>query len=166
VIRGLIIIPDAEFVSAEALKALEKTKNSGVQLIRFGKIKTTRNAHGQAHPPELTAFLNDVPVVRHAGSRALSNQFEKLLKPITSELKVRVTHTDGSNAFGVMHRQAVVKGKRVLLLINASNKPVNVQLRSKESHFIDGFDMLNSAPVKGADIKLPFQGVRLITPSL
>jgi hypothetical protein len=166
----MIIIPDTEFVSAEALKALGKAKKSGVQLIRFGKIKTTRDAHGLAHPPELIAFLKEVPVVDYADARALSNQFEKLLKPITSDLKVRVTHTDGPHAglhaFGVMHRQAVVNGKRVMLLINVSDKPVNVQLRSKESHFIDGFDMLNSEPVKGADIKLSFQGVRLITPSL
>ncbi|PQJ27242.1 beta-galactosidase [Rubritalea profundi] len=162
----MIIIPDAEFVSAEALQALEKAKKSGVQLIRFGKIKTTRDAHGLAHPPELIAFLKEVPVVAYADARALSNQFEKLLKPITSDLKVRVTHTDGSNAFGVMHRQAVVNGKRVLLLVNVSDKPVEVQLRSKKSQFVDGFDRLNSEPVKGASIKLPFQGVRLIDISL
>lgn len=162
----MIIIPDAEFVSAEALKALEKAKKSGVQLIRFGKIKPTHDAHGLAHPPELVAFLKDVPVIGYADARALSNQFEKLLKPITSDLEVRVTHTDGSNAFGVMHRQAVVNGKRVLLLVNVSDKPVEVQLRSKESRFMHGFDMLNSEPVKGGGVKLPFQGVRLIDISL
>jgi len=161
----LIIIPDAEFVSAEALKALEKAKKSGVKLIRFGQIKTTRDAHGLAHPPELIDFLKEVPVVTYADARTLSNQFGKLLKSISSDLKVRVTHTDGSNAFGVMQRQAVVNGKRVLLLVNVSDKPVEVQLRS-ESRFMDGFDMLNSEPVKGAGIKIPFQGVRLIDISL
>ena len=60
---------------AEALQALEKAKKSGVQLIRFGKIKSTRDAHGLAHPPELIAFLKDVPVVGYADARALSNKF-------------------------------------------------------------------------------------------
>jgi beta-galactosidase len=158
----IIIIPDAEFVSAEALKTLKKAKHSGVQLIRFGKIKTTRNAHGLAHPPELIAFLKEVPVYDYADAPTLSNQFEKLLKPITSDLKVRVSHTNGLNAFGVMQRQAVVNGKRVLLLVNVSDKPVEVQLRSVDDGFKDGFDILNSEPIKGASIKIPFQGVRLI----
>lgn len=158
----MIIIPDAEFVSAAALLALENAKKSGVKIIRFGNIKTTRDAHGLAHPPELIAFLKDIPVLSYANARSLSNEFEKLLAPITSDLNVRVSHADGSNAFGVMHRQTVVNGKRVLLLINVSNKPVEVQLHSKVSSFIDGFDMLNSEPVKGAGIKLPFQGIRLI----
>ena len=158
----LIIIPDAEFVSAEALQALEKARRSGVQLVRFGEIRTTRDAHGLAHPPELTAFLEDVPALGYSDARALSHQFEKLLKPITSGLKVVVTNTDGGSAFGVMHRQAVVNGRRVLLLVNVSGKPVEVRVRSKEGRLIGGFDILNGEPIKGGGMKLPFQGVRLI----
>ncbi len=162
----LIIIPDAEFVSAEALQALEKAKKSGVQLVRFGTIKTTRDAHGLPHPPELIEFLKDVPVIAYADAHTLSNIFEKRLEPITSDLKVVVTHADGRNAFGVVHRQAVVNGKRVLLLVNVSDKPVEVRMRSQKSRFVDGFDLLNSEPIKGAGITLPFQGVRLIDISL
>ena len=158
----LIIIPDAEFVSAEALQALEKARKSGVQLVRFGKIRTSRDARGRKHSPKSIAFLKDLAVYDYADARALSNSFEKLLKPITSDLKVKVTDPDGRNAFGVMHRQAVVNGKRVLLLINVSDKPVTVQLRSKAGRWINGFDMLSSESVKGTEIKMPFQGVRLI----
>ncbi|MBT3201305.1 MAG: hypothetical protein HN350_15500 [Phycisphaerales bacterium] len=162
----LIIIPDAEFVSPEALRALEAAGKSGVRLVRFGKIKTSRDAHGREHPPESIAFLKGLAVYDYADARALSNRFEKLLKPITSDLQVKVTYSDGSNAFGVMHRQAVVNGKRVLLLVNVSDKPVKVQLRSKDGRRINGFDMLNSEAVKGAEIKLSFQGVRLIRVAL
>lgn len=162
----LIIIPDAEYVSKEALDALGKAKNSGIKIVRFGKIKTVRNEHGIAHPLESIAFLGNVPVYDYADAQTLSNKFEKLLRPITSDLQVKVTSTDGSNAFGVMHRQTVVEGKHILLLVNVSDKPVKVKLRSKDSTVVDGFDMLNSEDVKGTDVTLPFQAVRLIRLSL
>jgi len=162
----MIIIPDAEFVSAEALQALEKTKKSGVQLIRFGNIEATRDAHGLEHASALTDFLQNVPVVDYASARKLSTEFETLLKPFTSGLQMRVTRTDSSHAFGVMHRQAVVDGKRVVLLINVSNKSVEVQLRSRQGGFVNGFDLLSSETLKGTGIKIPFQGVRLIDVSL
>ena len=162
----MIIIPDAEFISAEALQALEKANKSGVRLIRFGKINTTRDAYGLPHAPELTAFLKDVPVIGYASASALSKEFEERLKPITSEFEVRVTHTDGSSAFGVMHRQAVLNGKRVLLLVNVSKNPINVQLRAKDARFVNGFDKLNSESVKGEGVELLFQGIRLIEISL
>lgn len=158
----MIIIPDAEFVSAEALQALEKAKRAGVKLVRFGEIKTTRNAHSQPHPPQMLAFLNDLPVIDYAAAAELSGQFEKLLKPLTSGLDVRVTRADTSHAFGVIHRQAVVDGKTVLLLVNVAKTPVNVQLRSKDSGFANGFDKLSRESVKGEGVELPFQGVRLI----
>jgi len=162
----LIIIPDAEYVSKEALRALKEAKESGVQIVRFGKIKTGYDEHGFAHPAELTAFLEDAAVYDYADAATLSNKFEKLLEPMTSVLPVRVTDLDGGDAFGVMHRQTSAGGKRVLLLVNVSDRPVEVQLRSKDGGFIDGFDMLNSETVKGDAVKMPFQGVRLIRVSL
>jgi len=65
-----------------------------------------------------------------------------------------------------MHRQAVVNGKRILLLINVSDKPVKVQLRRKDGRAVEGFDMLNSENVKGNGVTMPFQAVRLINVSL
>jgi len=158
----LIIIPDANFVSAEALQALEKAEKSGVRLVRFGKMKTTCDQHGIEHAPETIAFLEDVEVYDYADARTLSNEFDTLLKSILSELRVKVSFTDGGSAFGVMQRQAVVNGRDVILLVNVSDKPVEVQLRLKDGGFVSGFDMLKSESVEGSGIKIPFQGVRLI----
>ena len=159
----LIIIPDAEFVSEEALKALEEAKKSGVQLVRFGKIKTAYNEHGFGHSPESIAFLEDVPVFDYAAAPALSKKFEKLLSPITAALPLKVTTLDGQNTFGVMHRQTILNGKQILLLVNVSDKPAQVQLRWKDGRAVEGFDMLNSENVKGDGVTMPFQGVRLIS---
>lgn len=161
----VIIIPDAEYVSQKALQVLKKAKKSGVQLVRFGEIKTVRDEHGFVHSPESIAFLEDIKVFDYADARALSNEFEKLLESMTSDLPVRVTNSDGGNAFGVMQRQAMVDGKRVLLLVNVSDKPVRVQLRSRDGNIINGFDMLNSEDVKGNGLTMPFQGVRLVNVS-
>ena len=158
----MIIIPDAEFVSEEALHALAKASKSGVRLIRFGKIKPSRNAHGLQHSPESVTFLKDLPVIGYDNARALSEAFGKHLMPITSTQDVRVTRQDGSHAFGVMHRQAIVDGKRVILLINVSDQPIEVQLRSKSSEYHNGYDLLAREKVKGERIELSFQGVRLI----
>jgi beta-galactosidase len=158
----LIIIPDAEYISADALQVLKSAKNAGVKLVRFGKIRIAYNEHGHDHSPESIAFLDDVQVFDYADAPALSKKFEKLLSPMTVDLPLRVTDSDGRNAFGVMHRQTILNGKRILLLVNVSDKPVQVQLRWKDGRPVDGFDMLNSEAVKGSGVTMPFQSVRLI----
>ena len=158
----VIVIPDAEYVDRPALQALERAPKDGVRLVRFGKRATVYDAHGLPHTPESVAFLKEVPSFDYASAPEVSREFRGLLRPLTSALPVQVSLKGGSGAFGVMHRAAQVNGNLVLLLVNVSNGPVLVQLRSQEGRPVDGYDMLNNEAVRGLGLAMPFQGVRLI----
>ena len=162
----VIIIPDAEYVSAPALQVLRQAGEKDVQLVRFGTRKTAYDPHGIPHAPESIAFLRDVPALGYASAPQLSREFEKLLLPLTSALPVQVSIVGGHGAFGLMHRLAKVNGNVVLLLVNVSDKGIQVQLHSKDGRAVDGYDMLNNEAVKGAGLTMPFQAVRLIRVSL
>lgn len=158
----LIIIPDVEYVSASALKILKESSQQGVKLARFGNRITAFDPHGLRHTPAELDFLNNVPVYKHASAPELSMEFESMLAPYKAELPLKVSVANGKGAFGVMHRMVQVNGSWVVLLVNVSDKPVQVQLQSKDGLVIEGYDMLNGDAVKGDDINISFQGVRLI----
>ena len=162
----MIIIPDAEYVSASALKVLKESLQQGVRLVRFGERITAFDSHGLPHAPGKLEFLKDVPVYKNAAAPKLSMEFESILASYKADLPVKVSLVNGKGAFGVMHRQTQVNGKRVVLLVNVSDKPVKVKLQSKDGRAIDGYDMLNGEAVKGDDINMSFQGVRLIKVTL
>ena len=162
----MIIIPDAEYVSASALKVLKESLQEGVKLVRFGDCITAFDPHGLPHAPEKLEFLKDVPVYKYAAAPELSLEFESMLAPYKAALPVKVSVVGGKGAFGVMHRQTQINGERVVLLVNVSDKPVQVQLQTKDGRAIDGYDMLNGEAVKGDDISMSFEGVRLIKVTL
>ena len=81
---------------------------------------------------------------------------------MTSVLPLRVNILDSTGSFGVMYRHAVVKGNRIVLLVNVSNGPVTVHISDETGKSFDGYDLLNREVVRGTDCALPFQGVRLI----
>jgi hypothetical protein len=162
----VIIIPDAEYVSASALQVLKQAGQQGAQLVRFGERQTAYDAHGMPHAPGTIAFLKDVPVYEYASAPDLSMEFESLLAPLSADLPVQISVVNGNGAFGVMNRQAEVNGNQVILLVNVSDKPVQVKLQSNDGRVIDGYDMLNGEAVQGIGIALPFQDVRLIKVSL
>jgi len=111
-------------------------------------------------------FLNDVPVYKSAAAPELSIGLESLIAPFYSQLPVTINVVGKNGAFGVMHRQTEVNGNQIILMVNVSSKPVQVELLSKKGQAIDGYDMLNAESVKGNSINLPIQGVRLIKVSL
>lgn len=162
----MIIIPDAEYVSASALKVLKESLQKGVRLVRFGDRITAYDPHGLPHTPEKLEFLKDVPVYKYAAAPELSMEFESMLAPYKADLPVKVDVVGAKGAFGVMHRQTQINGERVVLLVNVSEKPVQVQLQSKDGRAINGYDMLNGEAVKGDDINMSFEGVRLIKVAL
>ncbi len=158
----VIVVPDAEYICRQALRVLKRALREGVQLVRFGERAAAYDEHGIPHNREAAAFLKDVPVLGYAAAPALSRDFEQILSPLTAVLPVRVSVVSGTGAFGVMHRQVPLKGNRIVLLVNVSPEPVQVQLQSNEGDPVDGFDMLNCEEVRGSSIDMPFQGVRLI----
>ena len=158
----MIIIPDVEYLSLPAVSALRQARQDGVQLVRFGDRKAAYDEHGVSHVPESIGFLDDVTAIGYATASELFGRVEGLLSPLTAELPVKVSVADRSGAFGVMHRQTHLNGRQIVLLVNVSNGPAHVQLLSKEGGVTDGFDMLHGEAVKGNDVSLAFQGVRLI----
>ncbi|BAX78808.1 hypothetical protein ALGA_0414 [Labilibaculum antarcticum] len=158
----MIIIPDVEYVSESALQVLQESLQQGVQLVRFGDITPAFDPHGLPHAPSRLEFLEDVPTYKYASAPELSMAFESMLAPYSKDLPVKVSVVNSKGAFGVMHRQVEVNGKRVVLLVNVSDKPVQVQLQSKKGRAIDGYDMLSGEEVKGDNINMSFEGVRLI----
>ncbi len=162
----LIIIPAVEFISESALKVLKESLQGGVRLVRFGDRTPAFNPHGLPHSQGMLDFLNDVPVYESAAAPELSIELESILSPFYSELPVKVNVVGSKGAFGVMHRQTQVNGNQVVLMVNVSSKPVQVELLSKEGQAIDGYDVLNAESVTGNSINLPIQGVRLIKVSL
>jgi len=162
----MIIIPDAEYVNESTLLVLKESLQQGVKLVRFGYITSKFDAHGLPHAPSKLAFLKDVPVYNYAAAPKLSMAFESILAPYSEGLPVKINVVNGKGAFGVMNRQVDVNGKKVVLLINVSNKPLQVQLKSKDGKMLDGYDMLNGEAVKGNAVNMSFEGVRLIELSL
>jgi len=158
----MIIIPDAEYVNESTLQILKASLQQGVKLLRFGDITTKFNAHGLPHEPSKLAFLKDVPVYNYASAPELSSAFKSVLAPYTEDLPVKITVINSKDAFGVVNRQVEVNGKKMVLLINVANKPVVVQLKSKDGKLLNGYDVLNGEAVKGNLINMSFEGVRLI----
>ena len=158
----MIIIPDAEFVSSAALGALEDAQQSGVKLVRFGPIKTTRNSYGEDHPAESLGFLSKLPVLQHERAESLSKRLVELVEPYLLDESIRVTDEVGEHAFGVIHRQATLGDKHLLLLINARKKGLKITLKDRDGNTVSGRDILNGVAVNGQGGLLSFQGVRLI----
>lgn len=162
----MIIIPDAEYVSASALKILQEASQQGVQLVRFGDHITAFDPHGLPHAPGELEFLKDVPVYKNTAAPELSMEFESMLASYKADLPVKVSIVNGKGAFGVMHRMVKVNRNWVVLLVNVSEKPAQVQLQSKDGVAIKAYDMLSGETLKGDDINMSFQGVRLIKVTL
>lgn len=162
----MIIIPDAEYVSESALQVLQESLQQGVKLVRFGDITPAFDPHGLPHAPSRLEFLEDVPAYKYASAPDLSMAFESILAPYSKDLPVKVSVVNSKGAFGVMHRQVEVNGKRVVMLVNVSDKPVQVQLKLEDGRAIDGYDMLSGEEVKGDNINMSFEGVRLIKVTL
>ena len=158
----LLIIPDAQYVSAEALAALRQAKNEGVQLLRFGRNSITHDEYGFPHGEELIDFLGDIPVFDYASAPELANQFGELIRPLADQVPVAVRDSDGKNAFGIMRRYTRLDSRSILLLVNFTPGAAEVRLTDRQGKAIDGYDLLNMEEVKGEGTLLEFKGVRLI----
>ncbi|WP_372775079.1 beta-galactosidase [Mangrovibacterium sp.] len=158
----LIVIPDVQFVSPDALSVLRHAKRAGVQLVRMGRQSITNDDYGFPYPEESIAFLEDIPVLDYASAPYLDRQFGQLIQPLTDQLHVTVQTQNGQNAFGVMSRYANLDGHSILLLVNLRSDEVDVRLINSQGKVHSGYDMLNLEPVKGDEIHLSVKGVRLI----
>jgi beta-galactosidase len=158
----LIVIPDAQFVSPEALAVLQQAKSAGVQLVRLGRQSITNDDYGFPYKGENIAFLKNIPVLDYASAPDLDKQFGHLIQPLTNQLPITVQTKDGKNAFGVMSRYAKVNGKSILLLVNLRANEVDVRLINSQGELLNGYDMLNMEAVTGDAIPLTVKGVRLI----
>jgi hypothetical protein len=158
----MIIIPDVEYLSFPAVSTLDHARQEGTQLVRFGERKIQYNEHGVPHASESIAFLDAVTTIGYATARELSGELENHFSSLAAELPVQVSVVGFPGTFGVIHRQVQLNGRQIVLLVNVSDKPTKVQLLSKDGGIIDGFDMLHGKAVKGDNISMPFQGVRLI----
>ena len=162
----LIIVPDAQYVSAAALNVLDKSREDGVRLVRFGERTTAFDQHGLPHAVQKLEFLKDVRMYQYAAAPELFNKFHPLLAPYQLDLPVQVSVENRQGAFGIIHRQAQVNGEWIVLLVNVSDKPVKVQLQSKDGSAIDGYDMLAGEAVTGDGVNLSVQDVKLIKVAL
>ncbi len=158
----LLIIPDAQYVSAEALAVLRQAKREGVQLIRLGRKSITHDEYGFAHCRRELAFLDDVPVLDYASAPDLARQFGRVIRPLADQLPVAVQDSNGQSAFGVMRRYARLDGRSILLLVNLAADAVDVRLINRQGKAVGGYDLLNMEPVQGDATHLPVKGVRLI----
>jgi len=158
----LIVIPDAQYVSARALDVLRHAKRSGVQLLRLGRQGITHDEYGAAHADESVAFLEDAPVLDYAGAAEMARQFESYIKPLADRLPVVVRDTGGRSAFGIMRRYAELDGRAILALVNLTADAVEVRLVNRRGNPVDGYDRLNLEAVRGDAVHLPVKGVRLV----
>lgn len=158
----MIIIPDAQYVSAKALAQLQQAKSEGIKLLRVGRKSITHNEYGFAHADENIAFLKDVPVLDYASAPDLDKQFGKLIQPLIDGLPVTVQNKDGQSAFGVMRRYTKLDGRSLLLMVNLTNDAIDVRLTNGEGKVLNGYDLLNREVVQGDETHLPVKGVRLI----
>jgi hypothetical protein len=158
----LIVIPDAQYVSARALAVLRQAKRAGVQLLRLGRQSITHDEFGFAHADEGVAFLEDVPVFDYASAPDLAKQFGRLIQTLADRLPVTVQDGDGLSAFGVMRRHAKLDGRSILLLVNLAAGAVDVRLTNRQEKAVGGYDLLNLEAVQGDAVYLPVKGVRLI----
>ncbi|MCK4782840.1 MAG: hypothetical protein KAV87_03745, partial [Desulfobacteraceae bacterium] len=160
--KKLLIIPDAQYVNAEALAVLRQAKNKGIQLLRFGRKSITHDEYGFSHANEMLAFLDDIPVFDYASAPDLARQFGSLIQPLAGQLPVVVQDSDGQSAFGVMRRYARLDDRSILLLVNLAAEKVDVRLVNPGGKTVGGYDLLNMEAVQGDAIHLPVKGVRLI----
>ncbi len=158
----LLIIPDAQYVSAQALAVLRQAKSAGVQLLRVGQKSITHDEYGFAHADESVAFLEDVPVLDYASAPDLARQFGKMIQPLAGHVPIAVEDSDGQSAFGVMRRYANLDGRSILLLVNLAADVVDVRLINSRGKAVGGYDLLNMEAVQGDATHLPVKGVRLI----
>jgi hypothetical protein len=158
----LLIIPDAQYVSAHALALLRQAKSAGVRLLRVGRKSITYDEYGFVHAEKDLAFLEDVPVLDYASATDLSRQFAKLIRPLADTLPIFVQDSDGQSAFGVMRRYARLDGRSLLLLVNLAAEAVDVRLINRQGKAVGGYDLLNMEAVQGDMTHLPIKGVRLI----
>jgi hypothetical protein len=158
----MIVIPDAQYVSAQSLAVLERAKKAGIQLVRLGQQRITHDEYGFAYAKEKLAFLEDLPVFDYASAPDLSRQFEELILPMANSMPVYVKDSDGQSVFGVMRRHANLNGRSILLLVNLSANEVDVQLVNREGRTVNGYDLLNMEAVQGEGTHLTVKGVRLI----
>lgn len=158
----IIVIPDAQFVSPEALAILQQGKSAGVQLVRIGRQSITNDDYGFPYKDENIAFLKNIPVLDYASAPDLDKQLGNLIQPLTNQLPINVQTKDGKNAFGVMSRYAKVNGKSILLLVNLNANEVDVRLINNKKKVLNGYDILNMEAVTGDAIPLKVKEVRLI----
>jgi len=158
-----IIIPDAQYVSAAALRQLKRAQQQGVKLIRFGKYGIAFNEYGRPHAPGTLAFLRDTPIADHASAPDLSRKLGRLLEPFTKAPPVVVQRAGRDDAFGVMHRQVrLPDGRRILLLANLLDQPVSAHLTTRQGDPVIGFDLLRHEETSKNTATLPVYGLRLI----
>ena len=158
----LIVIPDAQYVSPQALAVLRQAKRAGVQLVRLGRQSITNDEYGFPYPDESVAFLEDIPVLDYASAPDLDRQFGRLIQPLTDQLPITVQDSKGQSAFGVMRRDAKLDGRSILLLVNLSTDAVDVRLINRRGKAVSGYDLLNLETVQGDATHLSVKGVRLI----
>ena len=158
----MIIIPDAQYVSAQALAILRQAKSAGVQLLPVGRKSITHDEYGFAHADESLAFLNDVPVLDYASAPDLARQFGRMIQPLADRLPITVQGSDGQSAFGVMRRYTNLEGRSILLLVNLSAEAIDVRLINRRGKAVNGYDLLNLEAVQGDSTHLSVKGVRLI----
>ena len=158
----MLIIPDIKHLSPAALKGLQAAGENGVELLFAGKNKLTMDEHAQPLSPDSVDFLKGLPRVDLSDAAALSEHMTPLLKPLNEKHPVKVTVGNREDAFGVMHRSAMVSGYQTLLLVNVSAKEQSVSIKNSDNKLIRGFDMLNCQHFDAKEIRVPIRGIRLI----
>jgi len=158
----LIVMPDAQYVSAQVLAVLRQAKHAGVQLLRLGRQNSTRDEYGFEHSDESITFLDDVPVLDYASAPDLARQFGRMIQPLAGHVPIAVQDSDGQSAFGIMRRYANLDGRSILLLVNLAADAVDVRLINRRGKAVGGYDLLNMEAVQGDATHLPVKGVRLI----
>lgn len=157
-----IILPDVAYADERALKVLDVARTDGTQLIIFGSKKPAYTPQGRPHDPAALSFLDEVPVIGAGTAQEIAERFRSVVSVFTDGLPLRVNVAGTDDAFGVMHRQARVNGRLVLLLVNVSAGPVTVEVRNRDNVAVSGYDELAGEPVDGSTIAMSLLGVRLI----
>ena len=158
----MLVIPNADRLSAEALAALETAGRNGVRIMLYGERRPILDSYGLPHPEKATAFLEQVPKIAVGAAEELSLRMIEPLAPLIKDRPLHVSRIDTPGAFGVMHRAVETDEGILMLLVNVLNQPLSVRLTAGDGSSPRGEDLINGEAVDGRGIDVPLRGVRLV----
>ena len=157
----LLILPEVSHLNSSALQALNASIPD-IRVLAYGEQGPRFNTYGQKLSTKQTNLLNTVARIPLTDAASLSEYFVEILSGLTGELEVQVTAEGSDHAFGVMQRQVALDGKTLLMLVNVSSAPQQLEIRDKDGRGLKAYDLLNREQLAGGRLKMALRQVRLL----